>query len=181
MERDAKLQWRIMACAYGISHAPALLLLLLLLLKFPGHEGKNVFLVFFLVFAVQSCMLAQHLASRRWPRTPKGPRVSKNFNCRGWTLAVGLACLLGGVLAEPTPFQSAQAAAVAMALIACVAACLAYLLVMALKRDGSITNWRSEDRSVTGASSLLERVEAMCFAAPVFAHSLCWVHGRWPK
>jgi len=37
----------------------------LLLLSFPGYEGKSAFLVFFLVFVVQTCMLTQHLISRR--------------------------------------------------------------------------------------------------------------------
>ena len=48
LERNAKLQWGIMVCIYGMSHVPALLLL-----KFPGYQGKNAFLVFFLVFVVQ--------------------------------------------------------------------------------------------------------------------------------
>jgi len=30
------------------------------------------------------------------------------------------------------------------------------------------TNWGTGGRSVTGASGLLERVDALCFAAPVF-------------
>ena len=60
LERNAKLQWGIMVCVYGMSHVPALLLL-----SFPGYEGKSAFLVFFLVIVVQSCMLVQHLVSRR--------------------------------------------------------------------------------------------------------------------
>ena len=36
LERNAKLQWGIMVCVYGISHVPALLLL-----KFPDYEGKT--------------------------------------------------------------------------------------------------------------------------------------------
>ncbi len=55
LERNAKLQWGIMVCVYGMSHVPALLLL-----SFPGYEGKDAFLVFYLVFVVQTCMLVQH-------------------------------------------------------------------------------------------------------------------------
>ena len=170
LERNAKLQWGIMVCVYGISHVPALLLL-----KFPGYEGKNAFLVFFLVFVVQSCMLAQHLANRRWPRTPSAPRVSKSFNWRGWALAVGVASLVGGMMAGLTPFKPAQA--VAMALIACVAGSLGHLVMKALKRDRGITNWGTEGRSITGATGLLDRVDALCFAAPVFFHSVRWYFG----
>jgi len=60
LERNAKLQWGIMVCIYGMSHVPALLLL-----KFPGYDNKNAFMVFFLVMVVQICMVTQHYAARR--------------------------------------------------------------------------------------------------------------------
>ena len=67
LERNAKLQWGIMVCVYGMSHVPALLLL-----QFPrrNYEGKQAFLVFFLVFVVQTCMLVQHIVTRRLKRPP---------------------------------------------------------------------------------------------------------------
>ena len=74
-----------------------------------------------------------------------------------------------------TPFEPAQA--IAMALIACVAGSLGHLVMKALKRDRGITNWGSEGKSVTGASGLLDRVDALCFAAPVFFHSVRWYFG----
>ena len=170
LERNAKLQWGIMVCVYGISHVPALLLL-----NFPGYEGKSAFLVFFLVFVVQSCMLAQHLINRRWPRPASAPRVSKSFNWRTWAMAVGVGGLVGGALGGLTPFQPTQA--VAMALIACVAGSLGHLVMKALKRDRGITNWGREGKSITGATGLLDRVDALCFAAPIFFHSVRWYFG----
>ena len=170
LERNAKLQWGIMVCVYGISHVPALLLL-----KFPDYEGKNAFLVFFLVLVVQSCMLVQHLANRRWPRQSSAPRVSKSFNWRTWALAVGVASLVGGILSGLTPFKPGQA--VGMALIACASGSLGHLVMKALKRDRGITNWGREGKSVTGATGLLDRVDALCFAAPIFFHSVRWYFG----
>ena len=170
LERNAKLQWGIMVCIFGISHVPALLLL-----KFPDYQGKNAFLVFFLVFVVQSCMIVQHLVDRKWPRKPIAPHVSQSFNWTGWLIAVAVASLVGGVMGGLTPFKPAQA--VAMALIACVAGSLGHLVMKALKRDRGITNWGSEVKSVTGATGLLDRVDALCFAAPVFFHSVRWYFG----
>ena len=170
LERNAKLQWGIMVCVYGISHVPALLLL-----KFPGYIGKNAFLVFFLVFVVQSCMIVQHLVNKKWVRKPSAPHVSQSFNWVGWAIAVAVASLVGGVMSGLTPFKPAQA--VAMAFIACVAGSLGHLVMKALKRDRGITNWGSEIRSVTGATGLLDRVDALCFAAPVFFHSVRWYFG----
>ena len=74
LERNAKLQWGIMVCVYGISHVPALLLL-----KFPNYQGKNAFLVFFLVVVVQSCMLVQYLVDNKFKRRPIAPKISSTF------------------------------------------------------------------------------------------------------
>ena len=170
LERNAKLQWGIMVCIYGISHVPALLLL-----KFPDYQGKSAFLVFFLVFVVQTCMIVQHVVGRRLAKAPSAPSISKSFNWTSWFIAVLVASLVGGVMAGLTPFKPAQA--VAMAMIACVAGSLGHLVMKALKRDRGITNWGSEGKSVTGASGLLDRVDALCFAAPVFFHSVRWYFG----
>ena len=170
LERNAKLQWGIMVCVYGISHVPALLLL-----KFPDYQGKNAFLVFFLVFVVQSCMLVQYLVDNQYKRKPIAPQISSTFNWTGWLIAVVVASLIGGLMSALTPFKPAQA--VAMALIACVAGSLGHLVMKALKRDRGITNWGTEGKSVTGASGLLDRVDALCFAAPVFFHSVRWYFG----
>ena len=170
LERNAKLQWGIMVCVYGISHVPALLLL-----KFPNYQGKNAFLVFFLVFVVQSCMLVQYLVDNKLKRMPIAPKISQSFNWTGWLIAVVVASLIGGLMSALTPFKPAQA--VAMALIACVAGSLGHLVMKALKRDRGITNWGTEGKSVTGASGLLDRVDALCFAAPVFFHSVRWYFG----
>ena len=170
LERTAKLQWGIVVCVYGISHVPALLLL-----KFPNYVGKNAFLVFFLVFVVQSCMIVQHLVGRKLQRPASAPTVSKSFDWTSWLIAVVIASLVGGVMAGLTPFKPAQA--VAMAFIACVSGSLGHLVMKALKRDRGIPNWGKRGVGVTGASGLLDRVDALCFAAPVFFHSVRWYFG----
>ncbi len=170
LERNAKLQWGIMVCVYGISHVPALLLL-----KFPNFQGKNAFLVFFLVFVVQSGMIVQHLIGQRLARPASAPNISQSFNWLSWLIAVAAASLVGGLMAGLTPFKPAQA--LAMGLIAVVAGSMGHLVMKALKRDRGITNWGAEGKSVTGASGLLDRVDALCFAAPVFFHSVRWYFG----
>ena len=143
--------------------------------NFRAYEGKNAFLVFFLVFVVQTCMLVQHLASRKLRRPPRAPNVSQSFNWPSWAIGVAVGGLLGGLLAGITPFKPGQA--LAMALVACVAGSMGHLVMKALKRDRGITNWGGHGMSVTGASGLLDRVDALCFAAPVFFHSVRWFFG----
>lgn len=171
LERNAKLQWGIMVCIYGMSHVPALLLL-----DFSNrnYEGKGAFLVFFLVFVVQTCMVVQHLASRRLHRPPAQPAVSKSFNWYSWGLGMLGGCLAGGLLSFITPFKPAQA--LAMALIASAAGSMGHFVMKALKRDRGVTAW-GRRVSVTGANGLLDRVDALCFAAPIFFHSVRWYFG----
>jgi phosphatidate cytidylyltransferase len=166
LERNAKLQWGIMVCVYGMSHVPALLML-----DFPGFDGKTAFLVFFLVLVVHTCMLVQHLTSRRLQQ-PVAPEVSDSFHWRSWGYGLLAGGLLGALMSGLTPFKPLPA--VAMALVACAAGTLGHLVMKAIKRDRGVTHWGSAGRSVTGASGLLDRVDALCFAAPVFFHSVRW-------
>jgi phosphatidate cytidylyltransferase len=73
-----------------------------------------------------------------------------------------------------TPFSPGQA--LVMAFIACAAGSMGHLVMKALKRDRGITSW-GHRVSVTGANGLLDRVDALCFAAPIFFHSVRWYFG----
>lgn len=169
LERNAKLQWGIMVCVYGMSHVPALMLL-----EFPGrnYEGKQAFLVFFLVFVVQACMVVQHLLTRRLKRAPSLPQVSTSFNWVSWGLGLLAGSLIAALLSFITPFKPGQA--LAMGFIACLAGSLGHLVMKALKRDRGVTAWGLRGMSVTGANGLLDRVDALCFAAPIFFHAVRW-------
>ena len=170
LERNAKLQWGIMVCIYGMSHVPALMLL-----DFKNYQGKGAFLVFFLVFVVQACMLVQHVVTRRLNRPPSAPQVSKSFNWYSWLLGMIFGSFVGGLMSFITPFKAGQA--FAMAFVACAAGSMGHLVMKALKRDRGVTAWGHRGISVTGANGLLDRVDALCFAAPIFFHSARWYFG----
>ncbi len=167
LERNAKLQWGIMVCIYGMSHVPALLLL-----RFPEYEEKNAFLVFFLVVVVQTCMVTQHLASRKLKRTPVAPAISQSFNWHSWGIGMTVASLVGTLLAGITPWVPGTA--FAFSFIACAAGSLGHFVMKALKRDRGIPSWGAQGSASTGAGGLLDRIDALCFAAPVFFHSVRW-------
>jgi phosphatidate cytidylyltransferase len=167
LERNAKLQWGIMVCIYGMSHVPALLML-----KFPGYDNKNAFLVFFLVLVVQVCMVTQHLVSRTLARPPVAPAISQSFNWRSWSAGMAVASLCGALLAGITPWVPGTA--FAFSFIACLAGSMGHFVMKALKRDRGIPSWGTQGLSTTGAVGLLDRVDALCFAAPVFFHSARW-------
>jgi phosphatidate cytidylyltransferase len=167
LERNAKLQWGIMVCVYGMSHVPALLLL-----DIGKFEGKGAFLVFFLVFVVQGGMVMQHLIARHVRYKPVAPDVSTGFHWRSWLYSLFFAAVLGALLSGITPFAPGQG--FVMALIACAAGSFGHLVMKALKRDRGVKHWGGHLSDTTGARGLLDKVDGLCFAAPVFFHSVRW-------
>lgn len=169
LERNAKLQWGIMVCVYGMSHVPALLLL-----QYPGFEGRSAFLVFSLATSVQVCMLVQHVTVRYFPTQPLAPAISQSFQWKGWLLGMASGIATSGLLSLFTPLNWWHD--IIMGAIACLAGTLGHFVMKAIKRDRGVTSWGNAGSSVTGANGLLDKVDALCFAAPVFYHALQWVH-----
>ena len=166
LERNAKIQWGIMVCIYGLSHAPALVLL-----DFPKHSGRGAFLLFFLVMVVACAQIVQGVAARRLRRRPVARHIDRYFSYRAWGLGAAAAALLGAALFWITPFRAPQA--LVMAAIAAAAGTLGEFVMSALKKDAGVRFWGNTS-SVTGAVGLLDRVAPLCFAAPVFFHSVRW-------
>ena len=166
LERTAKIQWGIMVCVYGMSHAPALLLL-----EFPGHSGRGAFLVFYLVMVVAGAYIGQEAISRRLRSMPVARQISRTFSWRAWLVGALAAGLVGGLLYWATPFKPLQA--VAMGALAGAVGTLGDFVMKARKRDAGVRHWGGRT-TVTGAVGLLDRVAPLCFAAPVFFHVVRW-------
>jgi phosphatidate cytidylyltransferase len=166
LERNAKIQWGILVCVHGLSHAPALVLL-----DFPGHQGRGAFLLFFLVVVATGAQIAQGAAERRLRRRPLARHIDRRFSTSAWGLGIATGALLGAALYWITPFKAGQA--LAMGALAAAAGTLGELVMRALKADAGVRVWGNTS-SVTGAVGLLDRVAPLCFAAPVFFHSVRW-------
>jgi phosphatidate cytidylyltransferase len=170
LERTAKIQWGIMVCVYGISHAPALLLL-----DLPHYTERGAFLVIFLVAVVAIAQIAQESASRQLRRRPVARAISRSFSWRAWGIGVLSAGLMGTLLYWATPFKPIPA--LFMACVAGGCGTLGEFVMKALKRDAGVRSWGGQ-ASVTGAVGLLDRIAPLCFAAPVFFHSVRWYFSR---
>ncbi len=166
LERNAKIQWGIVVCVYGLSHTPALLLL-----NFPGYEDRGAFLVFFLVAVVGVAHLVHERASKRYGSRVVAPAISVTFSFRAWWIAVAVSGLVGALLYWITPFKAGQAFVLAAA--AGGVGTLGELVMEALKRDAGVAQWGNRS-ALTGAVGLLDRVAPLCFAAPVFFHGVRW-------
>ncbi len=166
LERNAKIQWGIMVCVFGLSHAPALLLL-----ELPRYQDRGAFLLFFMVMVTGSAQIVQELASRLLRRRPVARRIDRSFSIRAWLSGALGAALVGGMLFWITPVPWWQAMAWAFVVGAC--GTLGDFVMRALKKDAGVRYWGNQS-SVTGAVGLLDRVAPLCFAAPVFFHSVRW-------
>ena len=169
LERTAKIQWGFMVCVYGMSHAPALLLL-----DLPDYRGRGAFLVLYLVLVVAIAQIAQETASRRLRRRPAARAISRSFSWRAWGVGALVAGVVGASLYWATPFQPIPA--LLMGFVAGGSGTLGEFVMKALKRDAGVRSWGGK-ASVTGAVGLLDRVAPLCFAAPVFFHSVRWYFG----
>ena len=169
LERTAKIQWGITVCVYGMSHAPALLLL-----DLPAYRDRGAFLVLYLVLVVAVAQIAQAAASRRLRRRPVARAISRSFSWRAWIAGALTAGVVGAAVYWVTPFKPIPA--LLMGFVAGGSGTLGEFVMKALKRDAGVRNWGGQS-SVTGAVGLLDRVAPLCFAAPVFFHSVRWYFG----
>jgi phosphatidate cytidylyltransferase len=132
LERNAKIQWGIMVCVYGLSHAPALLLL-----NLPRATGKGAFLLFLLVLVAATAQITQELASRRLRRRPVARQIDRSFSYQALGIGVLAAAVVGTPLAWATlGFKVPQA--LAMSMIAAASGALGEFVMRALKKGAGV-------------------------------------------
>ena len=160
LERAAKVQWGLMICVFCISHVPALLNL-----DIPGYEGRNLLLIAFLVIVVQSSDVLQYVWGKLCGKHLIAPKLSPSKTVEGFVGGVASATVLGAVLWWITPFTPLQAAA--LALVINLMGFYGGLVMSAIKRDQGIKDW---GHMIEGHGGMLDRLDSVCFAAPVFFH-----------
>jgi phosphatidate cytidylyltransferase len=165
LSRNARILFAVMVCVYGVSHAPALLML-----DIPGFEGHNAQLLFFFTFIVQISDVLQYVFGKLFGRTKLAPIVSPSKTWEG-LLGGGLATtVIGGLLHFVTPFGFLQAAGLAAMIVVCGA--LGGLVMSAVKRSLAAKDWGS---GIAGHGGYMDRLDSLGFAAPVFFHIVRWI------
>lgn len=160
LERAAKVQWGLMISVFCISHVPALLTL-----RIAGYEHRNLLLIAFLVIVVQSSDVLQYVWGKLCGRHLIAPKLSPSKTWEGFVGGIASATLLGGLLWWITPFPFWGA--LAMALVINLMGFLGGLVMSAIKRDRGIKDW---GHMIEGHGGVLDRLDSVCFAAPVFFH-----------
>ncbi len=190
LERTAKLQLGLIICVYSLSYAPALLTME------PFHEVQNDALVsgiipmddelitnsaatapatpffhllFFFMIIVQFGDAFQYL----WSQISSRHVIAPNINgTKTWESLFGGAittALLGVCLWFMTPFPKWWQAGLT-AMVVSLIGFAGNMTMSAIKRDRGVSGYGS---LIQGHSGLLDRIDSLCFSAPVFYH-LAW-------
>jgi phosphatidate cytidylyltransferase len=160
LERTAKIQWGLMVCVYCVSHAPALLFL-----QIPGYEGQNGKLLFYFVLVVQISDVLQYVFGKTLGKHKIIPNISPNKTWEGFIGGICTATLLGAGLWWATPFSPVQSAG--MSLMITLLGFAGGLVMSAIKRDRGIKDYGT---AIAGHGGFMDRIDSICFAAPVFFH-----------
>jgi phosphatidate cytidylyltransferase len=196
LERTAKIQVGLLICVYCLSFTPALLTLHPTAPKGVSAEKKaspaakpapdaesssqeNILddagrkrLLFFFVLMVQLSDALQYL----WAQIPRRHVIAPTINpSRTWEGLLGgtaSVILLGAVLWWATPFRGASwwMAGVMSGIISVMGFC-GGLTMSAIKRDRGVKDYGT---LIEGHGGLLDRIDSICFAAPVFFHCTRW-------
>lgn len=163
LERTAKMQWGVLIAVYFVSYAPALLLI-----DLDGADPKrNLMLLFYLLLVVQISDVLQYVCGKLFGRTKLAPKVSPSKTVEGLVGGGLLAIGVGTALHWATPFTPLQAAGMSAVIV--LAGFFGGLALSAVKRSLGAKDW---GQMIEGHGGMLDRLDSVCFAAPVFFH-LC--------
>ena len=160
LDRSTKVQWALMISVFCISHIPAILTL-----DIAGFEDKKLLLMIFLILVVQSSDVLQYVWGKLFGKHKIAPKLSPSKTVEGFVGGVVSASVLGGLLYWLTPFNPVQA--VLMSLLICLMGFLGGLVMSTMKRSMGVKDWGN---MISGHGGMLDRMDSLCFAAPIFFH-----------
>lgn len=166
LERAAKIQWGLMICVYCLSYAPALLTL-----NIPNF-GPNAKLLLFLAIVDQLSDVLQYVWGKLAGRHKISPNISPNKTWEGFIGGTLSATAIGTGLWWLTPFTPASAAAISFLIT--MLGFAGGLVMSAIKRDRGVKDYGT---MIGGHGGILDRMDSLIFAAPVFFHVVRFFYG----
>jgi phosphatidate cytidylyltransferase len=168
LERTAKIQCGLLICVYCLSYAPALLTL-----KMPGQDsGGGARLLFFFVLIVQLSEAFQYAWSQFPNKHVIVPAINTTRTWEGLLGGTASVMLVGAILWWATPFSGVYwwMSAVMSAVISLMGFA-GSITMSAIKRDRGVKDYGT---LIEGHGGVLDRIDSICFAAPVFFHFTRW-------
>lgn len=160
LARTARTQWALMVCVYCVSHVPALLML-----QIPNFENGNARLLLFFLIIVQLSDVLQYVWGKLCGRRKIAPILSPSKTWEGFVGGVLSASAVGAALWWATPFAPWQAALFSLGIT--LMGFFGGLVMSAIKRDRGVKDYGN---LIAGHGGVMDRIDSICFAAPVFFH-----------
>ena len=133
---------------------------------FPIISSKNFQLLLFFVLIVQLSDVFQYLWSRASRRYVVAGQINSTRTWEGVLGSMMSTALLGAALWYFTPFPQMWQAGLAAMLVSSMGF-LGSMTMSAIKRDRGVGSYGA---LIPGHTSFLDRIDSLCFAAPVFYH-----------
>lgn len=166
LERSAQITIGLLICVYALSYAPALVNLELTYSDgTPWKGGSQAGLLFFFILVSQLSDVLQWVWGQLVGKRAIAADVSSSRTWEGFIGGTLCSALVGGALCWVTPFQAWEA--MAMAMVVSVMGTFGGMTMSAIKRDRGVNDYGS---LVMGHAGVLDRIDTLCFAAPVFYH-----------
>jgi phosphatidate cytidylyltransferase len=189
LERTAKIQAGLMICVYCLSYAPAILSLdeAQILKNAPlgeinvaaadpaasapakpalnaqERQTRNARLLFFFILIVQLGDVLHLAAEKLFGKYVIAPAIHQGRTWTGMLGGISATTLLGMIFWWATPFNIFQ-----VAILSFATALMGFaggLTMSAIKRDRGVRDYGT---LVEGHGGVLDRIDSICFAAPVF-------------
>jgi phosphatidate cytidylyltransferase len=163
----SQIHWGLMAFVFGLSH----MAVLLTLPSIPDSRVNGRTLLLFLVFVVEMSDVLQYVWGKTLGRHKIIPAVSPNKTWEGFIGGILTTSFAALLLRFLTPFSLWECFGVALLLT--VAGFFGGAVMSAVKRDFGVKDFGG---LIPGHGGMLDRVDSLCYAAPVFFHYLHYYH-----
>jgi phosphatidate cytidylyltransferase len=164
----SQIQWGLMAFVFGLSHMGYMVRLD----HIGGGEWNGRMLLLFLVFVVEMSDVLQYVWGKTIGRHKILPTVSPNKTWEGFLGGIASAAVLSLTIRFLTPFSVLETIGVSVLL--CLAGFGGGAVMSAVKRDFGVKDFGG---IIPGHGGMLDRVDSLCYAAPVFFHYVRYFHG----
>lgn len=159
------IHWGMVVCVYNIGY-------IAFLMRVPADEAPagGAGLVFFLLFITQLNDVAQYCWGKAFGKTKITPNVSPNKTWEGaiggWLTAAAVFYWLAPYF---TPLEPMHAAIIGV--VVPMAGFFGDIAMSAIKRDLGV---KDTSRLIPGHGGVLDRLDSLTFAAPVYFHLLAY-------
>jgi phosphatidate cytidylyltransferase len=133
----------------------------------PSGRGSTVRLLFFFVLMTQLSDALQYAWSKLPSRHPIVPSISQTRTWEGLLGGIASVTLLGTALGLATPFHTHLWKAACASAVIALMGFAGGITMSAIKRDRGVKDFGT---LVEGHGGVLDRIDSLCFAAPVFFH-----------